>query len=877
MAASTPSTTDAQPAQHPSMVESAPLRETPAQQRDAAQRWLILGAHTRELIRSQSFDLDAPQRRRLETEKELEQLAEEEEDLNQKLRKVQQRSRAAHNTLHNTLGTSSLLHRAQEVIEEQEQALDHAKAVAMALHDGDNELAINRLRDVLIASGDCQRKTTSMLSELVKQGLPTSRTHFLKALTDIVKPTGRRWDDPEQGEWARLVLDGLLHGDIRTQGKLADLLEEDDVRTYEDEAAAVAWVRDKFPPAVALVNCGGADSLTQQGWAKEPAETFRVLEVFGKAAISRALKQHDSRFAASSFAMVSALIARKRQNDSEREHTAQGTAVTSPKLYINLMGERGLTALDPSWLNIERPDNTGFRGLTCHALITADCRREKWSSEGITTSEINRDTGERVFKPVDSDIVCFESGSSDAGGEHHAAIMISSRNGAFPPNTLFKLKGVHEKGFYPETEKGERITVKGGAAKLFVRRRLLTVTATYKVLPSDIRSRCEGTAKHCGSTRTLVYGTRASYIAGNEEILGKPVLTMEQECQRAWEFEDWKGVKYRLDSEWQYVSGVAKQKEDCTAGVRDNGNEGKTVDDFVDQINSHIEERRRLGHGRELPTEFAYMTRDEVLAVRLFSGPSYQLLNGFLRQVSLLDPTHRAILANDPETTFAATVGHICRAIRKLSAIALPSETRQELYRAVRGQLPRSFWLRDEAGMICACDMGFMSTSTRRTTPLDYMAEGQGKDDVHNLLWVIRAKRESASGFHYGADISHLSQFQQEAEVLFPPCTMLTVIESIEADDASRAEAVGKGGCEDEATRLQGRLSRHSTATKLLEAAPDGASPALANPRLDSDENTRDASRAPGYSKYRGTQEAAKDGRQREKHFLQVCCEVSFV
>ena len=91
--------------------------------------------------------------------------------------------------------------------------------------------------------------------------------------------------------------------------------------------------------------------------------------------------------------MVSALIARKRQNDSEREHTAQGTVVTSPKLYINLMGERGLTALDPSWLNIERPDNTGFRGLTCHALITADCRREKWSSEGITTSEVRHSFG----------------------------------------------------------------------------------------------------------------------------------------------------------------------------------------------------------------------------------------------------------------------------------------------------------------------------------------------------------------------------------------------------------------------------------------------------------------------------------------------------
>jgi hypothetical protein len=36
------------------------------------------------------------------------------------------------------------------------------------------------------------------------------------------------------------------------------------------------------------------------------------------------------------------------------------------------------------------------------------------------------------------------------------------------------------------------------------------------------------------------------------------------------------------------------------------------------------------------------------------------------------------------------------------------------LYRAVRGHLPKSFWLLDSFGHITATDFGFMSTSTDR-------------------------------------------------------------------------------------------------------------------------------------------------------------------
>ena len=46
--------------------------------------------------------------------------------------------------------------------------------------------------------------------------------------------------------------------------------------------------------------------------------------------------------------------------------------------------------------------------------------------------------------------------------------------------------------------------------------------------------------------------------------------------------------------------------------------------------------------------------------------------------------------------TFAATVGHICRGIRKLAAVSTPAEVSGKLYRGVRGELPRAFWLPDE-------------------------------------------------------------------------------------------------------------------------------------------------------------------------------------
>ena len=85
--------------------------------------------------------------------------------------------------------------------------------------------------------------------------------------------------------------------------------------------------------------------------------------------------------------------------------------------------------------------------------------------------------------------------------------------------------------------------------------------------------------------------------------------------------------------------------------------------------------------------------------------------------------------------------------------------------------LPASFYLPDAAGVVCATDAAFMSTSLGVETPVHYMAAAPKP----NLLWEIAAAAEDDMGYHVGAEVAMLSQYSNEREVLFPPLTMLRV------------------------------------------------------------------------------------------------------
>ena len=54
----------------------------------------------------------------------------------------------------------------------------------------------------------------------------------------------------------------------------------------------------------------------------------------------------------------------------------------------------------------------------------------------------------------------------------------------------------------------------------------------------------------------------------------------------------------------------------------------------------------------------------------------------------------------------------------------------------------------------------------------------QQKEHKDHILWQIECKEESEGGYHNGADVSMLSQFASEDEILFPPLTVLTLTNS---------------------------------------------------------------------------------------------------
>ena len=148
------------------------------------------------------------------------------------------------------------------------------------------------------------------------------------------------------------------------------------------------------------------------------------------------------------------------------------------------------------------------------------------------------------------------------------------------------------------------------------------------------------------------------------------------------------------------------------------------------------------------------------------------------RAARSLSGNYRIQVAKHAGITFTATVRHLCCAIRKLAAVATEISTCQPLYRTVRGELPRTFWVPDDHGMVAAVETGFMSTSKRPSVSIGYMTGNS------NVLWQLKTRTETNTGFHMGADISMLSQFSEEKEILFPPCTMVRTPRSIFSSQA---------------------------------------------------------------------------------------------
>ena len=122
---------------------------------------------------------------------------------------------------------------------------------------------------------------------------------------------------------------------------------------------------------------------------------------------------------------------------------------------------------------------------------------------------------------------------------------------------------------------------------------------------------------------------------------------------------------------------------------------------------------------------------------------------------------------------YTTTLHLIVSGLRKLCRITAPppknAEGDREVFRGTGGMaLPPDFFHSDEQGFAGGVEAAFMSTTTDRKVAMHYSGVGGGAESEGGLRTVFRYLVGEMS---LGADVSWLSQFQGEKEMLFGPMT----------------------------------------------------------------------------------------------------------
>lgn len=162
----------------------------------------------------------------------------------------------------------------------------------------------------------------------------------------------------------------------------------------------------------------------------------------------------------------------------------------------------------------------------------------------------------------------------------------------------------------------------------------------------------------------------------------------------------------------------------------------------------------RLAEMQEPPLQ-----RHGFVALRLYTGPMFYKYNNVLRGVSVggvKGPLEWLWMKLCNGNRYTNTLHAITASINKCSRVTKCSL----VYRAPGGILPKSFWDADASGVKGGVELGLMSTSTSKHAAMEYAKRSPVK-----LLFEIQQGMCAR-----GADVSWLSMYPSEDEVLFAPC-----------------------------------------------------------------------------------------------------------
>ena len=277
----------------------------------------------------------------------------------------------------------------------------------------------------------------------------------------------------------------------------------------------------------------------------------------------------------------------------------------------------------------------------------------------------------------------------------------------------------------------------------------------------------------------MSYGSLSLFYGGLESLLGPPKMlhgsllaAMEgehtTEKDSCISFSTPNGVTTQSATEWEIVihpsRGMSYPERD---GYREKKPQWcrnvKGINDYMDVMerdaNQHL---RKAGHSE--------LIKEELVGGRLYTGPMYTKYNTVLRAKSrdkyLVDLAASLTLGNDYVTTIHA----INSCVLKLSKLTKAGK----VWRGIKdAKLPKTFWVANSMGVRGGIEYGFSSTSTDKEQALAYA--GGGAD---------RKEGDAATIFEMqmgmvdrGANLTWLSQYPHEAEVLLPPLTGLEALD----------------------------------------------------------------------------------------------------
>jgi ankyrin repeat protein len=199
-----------------------------------------------------------------------------------------------------------------------------------------------------------------------------------------------------------------------------------------------------------------------------------------------------------------------------------------------------------------------------------------------------------------------------------------------------------------------------------------------------------------------------------------------------------------------------------------------------------------MGHGRIIQpidellqkplAQAAKLTREEMIAIVMYTGPAFVLYNAVLRRF----PADMYEVFKSAGNLFSTTIFVLVSAINKLSrCMNIPSGTL--LYRGLGGTLefPERFTRPDPGcktpNALGFLEYGFMSTTADKSIAVQYSGVEEGKPKAG----ILQIRPNSVDR---GADISEFSQYPAEKEYLFVPYSF------VQGEGRQRTEVTAGGG-----------------------------------------------------------------------------------